>query len=133
MLDQFAKTFKDHYELQWDDYIISYTFDQKKWYWLKVPNTFESVAEMLLKCNDDVKEIKLKINRLLWLSETIVGKWLWVTRKKQDLLEMMFIVELQMYMVTKATFKFNKKLHERLKTDILTSKLFPDEKESNDW
>ena len=61
-------------------YIIIYIW-LRKWFWLKVWNNFEEVSEKLLKCNQDVKEIKAKINRMLWISETMVGKWIWITKK----------------------------------------------------
>ena len=126
MLDQLAERARIKYDLQWDDYIISYTFDWEKWFWLKVWNNFEEVSEKLLKCNQDVKEIKAKINRMLWISETMVGKWIWITKRKMDLLQMILIIEFQMYMINWAVFKFNKKLHKRLQEDDLTSKLYED-------
>ncbi len=126
MLDQLAERARIKYDLQWDDYIISYTFDWEKWFWLKVWNNFEEVSEKLLKCNQDVKEIKAKINRMLWISETMVGRWIWITKRKMDLLQMILIIEFQMYMINWAVFKFNKKLHKRLQEDDLTSKLYED-------
>jgi len=126
MLDQLAERARIKYDLQWDDYILSYTFDWEKWFWLKVWNNFEEVSEKLLKCNQDVKEIKAKINRMLWISETMVGKWIWITKRKMDLLQMILIIEFQMYMINWAVFKFNKKLHKRLQEDDLTSKLYED-------
>lgn len=126
MLDQLAEKARIKYDLQWDDYIVSYTFDWEKWFWLKVWNNFEEVSEKLLKCNQDVKEIKAKINRMLWISETMVGKWIWITKRKMDLLQMILIIEFQMYMINWAVFKFNKKLHKRLQEDDLTSKLYED-------
>lgn len=126
MLDQLAERARIKYDLQWDDYILSYTFDWEKWFWLKVWNNFEEVSEKLLKCNQDVKEIKAKINRMLWISETMVGRWIWITKRKMDLLQMILIIEFQMYMINWAVFKFNKKLHKRLQEDDLTSKLYED-------
>ncbi len=126
MLDQLAEKARIKYDLQWDDYILSYTFDWEKWFWLKVWNNFEEVSEKLLKCNQDVKEIKAKINRMLWISETMVGRWIWITKRKMDLLQMILIIEFQMYMINWAVFKFNKKLHKRLQEDDLTSKLYED-------
>ena len=106
-------------------YIIIYIW-LRKWFWLKVWNNFEEVSEKLLKCNQDVKEIKAKINRMLWISETMVGKWIWITKRKMDLLQMILIIEFQMYMINWAVFKFNKKLHKRLQEDDLTSTLYED-------
>ncbi len=126
MLDQLADKARIKQEIQWDDFIISYTFDQKQWRWLKVWNSFDEVADKLLKCNEDVKEIKGKINRLNWLSETLVWKRLWITKKKMDLLQMMLIIEFQMYAINWAVFKLNKKVYNRLQKDDLTSKLYDD-------
>ena len=132
MLDQFADKTRVNYDLQWNDFIISYTFDQNKWYGLKIWNNFEDVSEKLLSCNEDVKELKAKINRMLWISETLIWKWLWFTKKKLELLQMIFIIEFQMYMVNWAVFKFNKELHRELQENDLTSKLYS-KNESNNW
>jgi hypothetical protein len=99
MLDQLAEKARIKQEISGDDFIISYTFDQDKWRGLKFGNNFEEVSSRLLKCNEDVKEIKAKINRLLWLSETIVGRMFGVTRKKMDLLQTILIIEFQMYAI----------------------------------
>lgn len=116
--------FKVNYSIENKDHIIAYTFGWDKRYWLKFADKFDDVAEMLLKCNEDVKAIKVKLNRMMWIAETLVGKWLWVTEKRDNLLDTMFIVELQMYMVTQGVFTHNKKLFKRLKTNDLTRKLF---------
>lgn len=131
MLDQLAEKARIKYELQWDDYVIAYTFDQVKWRGLKLWNNFEAVSTTLLQCNEDIKEIKEKINNMLWISETMVWRWIWISRRKMDLLQTILIIEFQMYMINWAVFKFNKKLHKQLQINDLTNKLYKEDEPDN--
>lgn len=121
------ENFKVKYDKQKWEHIIAYTFGWDRWYWLKFNEDFDEIANMLLKCNDDVKYIKSKLNRMLWLANTRFGDILGITKKRDILLDTMFIVELQMYMMTQSVFTHNKKLFDKLQKDTLTSKLFKNE------
>lgn len=121
------ENFKVKYDKQNGAHIIAYTFGWDKWYWLKFNENFDEISDLLLKCNEDVKSIKTKLNRMLWIANTWFGEMLGITNKRDILLDTMFIVELQMYMVTQSVFTHNKKLFDKLQKDTLTSKLFKNE------
>lgn len=119
--------FKVKYDKQKDEHIIAYTFWWDRWYGLKFNDDFNEISDLLLKCNEDVKWIKAKLNRMLWIANTWFWDILGITDKRDVLLDTMFIVELQMYMVTQSVFTHNKKLFNKLQKDTLTSKLFKNE------
>lgn len=121
------ENFKVKYDKQKWEHIIAYTFWWDNWYGIKFNEDFDEIADLLLKCNDDVKSIKAKLNRMLWIANTWFWDILWITSKRDFLLDTMFIVELQMYMVTQSVFTHNKKLFDKLQKDTLTSKLFKHE------
>lgn len=118
---------KVNYSMEWKKHVIAYTFGWDRWYWLSFNDDFDEIADMLLKCNDDVKKIKAKMNRIMWLAETIVWEWFGITQKRDTLFEAMIMVEFQMYMVTQSVFSQSKKIFKRLQKDPLTSKLFPND------
>ena len=120
------ENFKVKYDKQWDDYIIAYTFWWQR-YWLKIKEDIDEIADTLAQCNEDVKWIKKKLNRMLWLANTWFWELLWITEKRDMLLDTMFVVELQMYMITQATFIHNKKLFKKLEKHDLTSNMFKHE------
>lgn len=118
---------KVNYSMEWDKHVIAYTFGNDLWYWLSFEDDFDVIANMLLKCNDDVKQIKAKMNRIMWLANTIVWEWFGITRRRDLLFEAMIMVEFQMYMVTQSVFSQNKKIYKRLQSDDLTRKFFPND------
>lgn len=118
--------FKVKYDKQWDNHIIAYTHWWPR-YWLIFKEDFNEIANMLLKCNNDIKEIKAKLNRMLWISNTRIWELLWITNKRNLLLDNKDNVELQMYMITESVHIHNKKLFNKLEKDPLTIKLFTNE------
>lgn len=118
--------FKVKYEKQWDVHVIAYTFWWPR-YGISFKEDFDEIANMLLKCNNDIKEIKAKLNRMLWISNTRIGELLGITKKRNLLLDTLLSVELQMYLVTESTHIHNKKIFRQLETDPLTIKLFTNE------
>lgn len=118
---------KVNYSMKWKKHVIAYTFGWDQWLWLSFNDDFDEIASMLLKCNDDVKKIKAKMNRIMWLAETIVGEWFGITKKRDELFNDMIMVEFQMYIVTQSVFSQSKKIFKKLQKDPLTSKLFPDD------
>ena len=119
--------FQTHFELKDWKHIVAYSFWDNKWYWLSFNDKFEEVAQMLLKCNEDRKDIQRKLNRSLWIANTWFGDILWMTKKRNELLWILQDVMLQMNLVVEAVSINNRKMFAKLEKDPLTSKLFIDD------